>query len=195
MAETVRAFVAIELDSRLLKALDGLMARLQRELPSGALRWVRPEGIHLTLQFLGNVPTERVPAVVRALEGACAEVPPLTMEVAGLGCFPNLQRPNVLWVGVEEPTGQLLRLQRHVAQALEPLGFEPDQRGFHPHLTLARAARGARPADLRQVGTWVAGAEPVSLGTLRADHVSLMRSDLRPDGAVYTCLATIPLRG
>lgn len=195
MAETVRAFVAIELDSRLLQALDSLMARLQRELPSGALRWVRPEGIHLTLQFLGNVPVDRIPAVVRALEGACTGVPSLTMEVAGLGCFPNLQRPNVLWVGVEERTGQLLRLQRHVAQGLEPLGFEPDRRGFHPHLTLARAARGARPADLRQVGAWVAGAEPVSLGALRADHVSLMRSDLRPDGAVYTRLAAVPLKG
>ncbi|MGC8839519.1 MAG: RNA 2',3'-cyclic phosphodiesterase [Anaerolineae bacterium] len=195
MPEMVRAFVAIELDPSLLRALEDLMTRLQKALPPGALRWVRSEGIHLTLQFLGNVPADRVPAIVRALEEACAEVPPLTMEVRGLGCFPNLQRPNVLWVGVEERTGQLLRLQKHVAQALEPLGFEPDRRGFHPHLTLARTARGARPSDLRQIGTWVAGAKPLSLGTLQADHVSLMRSDLRPDGAVYTRLAAVPLKG
>ncbi|MBC7222928.1 MAG: RNA 2',3'-cyclic phosphodiesterase [Anaerolineae bacterium] len=195
MAEMVRAFVAIELSPGLVEALGALMARLRKELPASALRWVRPEGIHLTLQFLGNVPAEQVPAIVRALEGACAEVPPLTMEVGGLGCFPDVRRPRVLWVGVEEPTGQLLRLQRHVAQALEPLGYEPDRRGFHPHLTLARAARSARPADLRQVGAWVASAEPTVLGSLQADHVSLMRSDLRPTGAVYTRLAAVALGG
>jgi len=195
MAKTIRSFVAIELDPELVEGLGRLREQLRGELPQGALRWTRPGGIHLTLKFLGNVPVEETQAIVRALGEACAEIPSLSMEVGGLGCFPNNQRPRVIWVGMEEPTGQLARLQRHVEKALVPLGFEPEKRDFHPHLTLARAARNARPADLRRVGTWVAEAPPIALGTLEATILSLMRSDLRPDGAVYTRLAELPLGG
>lgn len=195
MAQRVRSFVAIELNAELLRAIEGLQKQLQNELPRGALRWVRPEGIHLTLQFLGNVQVEDVPAIIRALGSACSGVPPLTFHVAGLGCFPNPHRPRVLWVGVDEPSGQLARLQKRVEEALEPLGFPPERRGFHPHLTLARAARNARPADLRQVGGRVVDAPPIALGAMTAHYLSLMESDLRPDGAVYTRLAEVSLEG
>jgi 2'-5' RNA ligase len=98
-------------------------------------------------------------------------------------------------VGVEEGTGQLARLQERVERNLEILGFEPERRGFHPHLTLARANRSARPAELRQVGAWADGAGPVDLGSMEVTSLSLMRSDLRPTGAVYTRLKEIALGG
>ncbi|NLE76930.1 MAG: RNA 2',3'-cyclic phosphodiesterase, partial [Chloroflexi bacterium] len=107
---------------------------------------------------------------------------------------PNPQRLRVLWVGVAEPSGRLARLQSAVVEELQPLGFAPDK-AFHPHLTLARVARDAPAADLRAVAVWLEGAPQPTLGQMAAAQVSLIRSDLRPSGAVYTPLAHLPLGG
>ena len=195
MAGSIRSFIAIELASSILEEVARLQDDLQVTLPDRALRWTRPDGIHLTLKFLGNVEPEQILSVTGALEKACAEVPAFTIQVRNVGCFPNARRPRVLWVGVEEGTGQLARLQERLERNLEVLGFEPERRGFHPHLTLARASRSARPADLRQVGAWADEAEPVELGSMEVTSVSLMRSDLRPTGAVYARLKGVALGG
>ncbi|MDI7277312.1 MAG: RNA 2',3'-cyclic phosphodiesterase, partial [Anaerolineae bacterium] len=139
-SEGVRTFVAIELDVDLRTTLGELQGRLRRAPLARLGRWVAPEGIHLTLKFLGNVPAGRVPELGEALRRACARIAPFEIAIAGLGCFPSYQRPRVLWVGVEEPTGSLERLYSAVERELERVGFRPEGRPFTPHLTLARVS-------------------------------------------------------
>ncbi len=188
---TIRTFIAIELTAPILASLGDLQSRMQRDLPPKLLRWVRPEGIHLTLVFLGDIPVEQVDPIAEALTEACAGHSPFTVSVAGMGCFPNVRRPRVAWVGVEEPSGALARLQHDIEQALVPLGFRPEARAFSPHLTLGRVKGGGRQA-LEALGAYVERAK-VHIGAMKVQAVHLIRSDLRPSGAVYTELTVVPL--
>jgi 2'-5' RNA ligase len=188
---TMRAFIAIELTPPILGKLGDLQSRMQRDLPPKLLRWVRPEGIHLTLVFLGEIPVEQVDQIGEALHQACAGHAPFAVSIAGMGCFPNARRPRVVWVGVEEPSGTLARLHREIEGALEPLGFRPEARQFSPHLTLGRVKGGGRQA-IEALGAYVARAG-ARVGEMRVEAVHLMQSDLQPGGAVYTALAVVPL--
>lgn len=192
---TLRAFIAIELPDWLRDRLAQLQDELEVEGPPGVMRWVRPEGIHLTLKFLGEVPTAQLPDIQAGLARAAATVAPFTFRAEDLGCFPDTRRPNNVWVGVHEPTGALQRLQQAIEAQIGPLGYPPESRPFRPHLTLGRASRHARPADLRQFGELIARKPLPPLGTVEVNGVSLMKSDLRPDGALYTRLAYVPLSG
>lgn len=189
--DTVRAFTAIELDERLRNKLGDLQDRLHGDVPPGLVRWVRPEGIHLTLKFLGDVPAVQVPEIAQALQQACAKHAPFECAVSELGCFPNTTRPRVVWVGIQESGGVLAALQRDVDRAVAALGFEPEQRRFHPHLTLGRVKSRDREA-IAALGEYVSRAR-VKVGTIQANAVHLMRSDLLPGGAVYTALAVAEL--
>jgi len=191
--DTVRTFIAIELTPAILKRIGDLQARLKEDVPHGLVRWTRPGGIHLTLKFLGEVPVTQVDAIAEAMREACTPYASFSFAVGGLGCFPNPRRPRVIWVGVDEASGVLARLQRDVERAIKPLGYPPERRGFSPHLTLGRVKGRDRDA-LQALGTYVSRAQ-VRVGEMRATSVSLMRSDLLPGGAVYTELATAPLSG
>jgi 2'-5' RNA ligase len=151
------------------------------------------EGIHLTLKFLGNVAESDLPAIKAALAQIGQQHAPFAFTVGGLGCFPNVRRPRVVWVGIQEQTGTLAGLQRDVEKGLVPLGFEAEKRAFHPHLTLGRTKRGLRSADQRRLGEILAGVEVGELDRINVESFHLMRSDLRPSGAVYTALATFDL--
>jgi len=192
---TLRTFIAIELPASLHARLEEIQDQLEAETPARLVRWVRPEGIHLTLKFLGDTPDNRVEAIKAGLARAAATVAPFQFEVKDLGCFPNTRRPNNVWVGVHEPSGALARLQRAVEEAISPLGYPPEGRAFHPHLTLGRTNRNARPLELQQFGELVARTPQPSLGTVQVTGISLVKSDLRPDGAIYTRLAFVPLSG
>ncbi len=193
-SDKVRSFVAIELDVHLSAALRELQGRLQRAPLARLGRWVSPEGIHLTLKFLGNVPTDRVPELEQALRRACARIASFPIGIAGLGCFPSLQRPRVLWVGVEEPTGSLQHLYSAVEHELERAGFRPEDRPFTPHLTLARIHDHATNRERAEFGAWVREQAIDRVGAMEVREVCLMRSVLRPGGAVYSRLATVPLQ-
>ncbi len=193
--KTIRSFIAIELSENILAAIADLQKQLKNQVPKDTVRWVQPEGIHLTLQFLGDVPLPKIEPIAQALVTACAPFRPFSITVGGLGCFPNLRRPRVTWVGVEEPTGTLAALQKAVERALIPLGFTPEKRAFHPHLTLGRTRRQASRDQAQALGTLVSKTSLPLLGQMEVQWVSLMRSDLRPTGAVYTQLATAPLQG
>ena len=188
---TVRAFVAIELPPHILTHLENLQSRMKQDVPAGLVRWVKSEGIHLTLQFLGDVPTTQIEAIAAAIQAVCVSYTPFVFHVGGLGCFPNLRRPNVIWVGVDEPGGILPRLQRDIEQSLKPLGFKPEDRKFSPHLTLGRI-KGGRPAELQALGEYITHSK-VQIGEAQAAAVHLIRSELLPGGAVYTSLAEAPL--
>jgi len=191
----VRTFIAIELDETINAALADLQGQLKAKIPQGSVRWVKPGGIHLTLKFLGDVPANRIEEIERALTQACAEFPAFSLSVGGLGCFPNPQRPRVVWVGVQEESETLAGLQKAIEDGMEKLGFAPEGRKFHAHLTLGRARRRTSSGDVRRLGRLVKECDIGQLGRMEARAVSLVKSDLRPTGAVYTQLATVRLEG
>ncbi len=193
--EQIRAFIAIELSEDILSAIADLQRQIKKQVPEGTVRWVKPGGIHLTLQFLGDVPAVKINSIAQALTAACAPFHPFSVTVGGLGCFPNAKRPRVTWVGVDEPTGTLAALQKAIERAMVPLGFTPERRAFHPHLTLGRTKRQATRDQAQALGTLITTTQIPFLGQMNVRQVCLIRSDLRPTGAVYTRLAAAPLAG
>lgn len=193
--EQIRSFIAIELSEQILAAIAAIQRDFQKKVPAGVVRWVRPEGIHLTLQFLGDVPADRIKAVAEGVSIGCRGLSPFTVEVGNVGCFPNLTRPRVVWVGVSEPGGLLGRLQRQIQDNMEALGFAPEDRAFNPHLTLGRVGKDAAAGDVRRLGEMVASARVGAIGQMTVGKASLIRSDLKPGGAVYTRLAESTLSG
>ncbi len=186
---TLRTFIAIDLSPELRANLGDLQDRLRGELGRGSVRWVQPQGIHLTLKFLGDTRREQLDEIQRALARAAATVEPFTVSAGGAGCFPNARQPRVVWVGLEETSGALLRLRNAVESEVSPLGFPTEKRPFQPHLTLGRVQRGASSADVRRVGQVVAATTTGALGEMAVSAVSFIKSDLRPTGAVYTTLS------
>ena len=191
----LRTFIAIELDPAIATALRELQDDMRRLLPQRLVRWVRPEGIHLTLKFLGDTPADRQAEIERALTAAAAEAPPCSLAVQGLDCFPDRRRPRVIWVGISEPTGRLRALWRSIGENMSVLGWPAEKRGFQPHLTLGRVQRHASPVDRRGIGEAVGRANVGWLGGMDVQAVSFIKSDLRPTGAVYATLAEVSLRG
>jgi len=189
----LRTFIAIELDEPLRVALAAVQAKFKRQAPPGSVKWVAPDGIHLTLKFLGDTPASRAAEIAAALARACEGIPPFEFTVEGRGCFPNTRRPRVIWVAVRSHGPWLAKLQGAVERYVAPLGWPEEERGFSPHLTLGRVARSANPAAETAVGRMVEQAVVEQIGTQRVTAVSLIKSDLRPTGAVYTTLVTVPL--
>jgi 2'-5' RNA ligase len=189
----VRSFVAIDLPETMKDSLETLVEDLRRKVPRDSVRWTQISGIHLTLKFLGDVAGEDLAGLRAALAEAGKRHVPFTCIVGGLGCFPGARKPRVVWVGIREVTGSLAALQRDIDESLAPWGFESEKRGFHPHLTLGRMKRNVRRGDQHRVGEVIATTEVGDLGQIEVDSFRLMRSDLRPDGAVYTPLSIVSL--
>jgi len=192
--EKIRTFIAIELDESIKDSLTKLQERLKGEAPRGSVRWVRSEGIHLTLKFLGDVPADQIGEITRALQKSCQGFAPFSLSCGELGCFPNLKRPRVVWVGIQEETGTLAQLQKAIEENVAPLGYPPEKRKFSPHLTIGRVQKRVGSGDLRRLGEVVGASEIGTLGQMEVRSVNLMRSDLRPSGAVYTRLAEAELK-
>jgi 2'-5' RNA ligase len=190
---TVRAFIAIPLPADLLDQIGRLQRKLEIDVPPRSVRWVRASGIHLTLKFLGDTAVERLPAIKSALGVIARIAPPCPFTVSELGCFPNSSRPRVIWVGVQEPTGRMAALQAAVEEAMETLGYEPERRGFTPHLTLGRVHRRASSRDRTGIGKVVAAKKIGPLGEVPGDRFELIQSVLKPTGAEYTTLEAFVL--
>jgi len=191
--EKMRLFVAIPLPEPLLAQLGRVQRRLEQEIPPRSVRWVRPEGIHLTLKFMGDTPADKLPATQQALAAVARNSPTCTFTVGEIGCFPNPNRPRVVWVGIQEPEERLAVIQDAIEEALAPLGYPPEGRGFTPHLTLGRVRRRADRRDAARVGEVAAGTTVGTLGRVSAGHFALIRSTLKPTGAEYTTLAEFRL--
>lgn len=189
--EQIRSFIAIELSPQIREELEALQNRLQ----SGGrfrARWVKPDGIHLTLKFLGNVAADKIEDISGVIEEAASGIPPFRLEVGELGAFPNLKNVRVVWLGMEGDMEQLTLLQHRVETGLEPIGFPPEKREFKPHLTLARLNDRAGKEERLECGRKIAETEfePVSM---QVESVSLMRSRLERSGAVYSRLHSVNL--
>jgi 2'-5' RNA ligase len=172
-------FLALEIPAALLRVLEVLQERLRRS--EEGWRWVRPEGLHVTLRFLGEVAPERLPALSPLWRDAATSAAAAEIEVGGLGTFPPRGRPRVLWVGLRDRSGgNLAACAAALERAARSAGFPPEERPFAPHLTLARAASGAAPQRPR--------AEVGVLGAFPAGELTLFRSVPGRSGAVYSAL-------
>ncbi|MBP7691484.1 MAG: RNA 2',3'-cyclic phosphodiesterase [Anaerolineales bacterium] len=192
---SVRVFAALELPDAVVHRLAAVMMALRAAVPARSVRWARPEGLHLTLQFYGEVDRERVPALETALAAAAAGAEPLTLNLAGLGAFPTAARARVVWVGVAGDLERLRALQAAVEAGGRPLGFQPDERGFHPHLTLGRVNGPLPPTEQHRLADALARIRPPAGSVFTLDALSLMRSEPQGGGSVYTRLWAAPLSG
>jgi len=188
----LRLFVACELPSEMKAALTALQDALRRE-GAPSVRWVRPEGIHLTLKFLGAVPTGRVADIRAALAPTVEGIRPLGLSLGSLGAFGGRRGTRVVWVGVEGDVERVSELQRRVETALARLGFPPEGRAFSPHLTLARVPDHVGSADRERLWDLTKALATPQAAPAIIRELSLMRSILGPGGAVYERLAAFPL--
>ena len=190
----VRAFVAVDLPEDVERAM-GAAAQSLRDARIEGLRIVRPEGIHLTLKFLGDVPESRVDEIGHAVSESVAGHQRFEVSTGGFGAFPNTRRPQVLWVGLAGRLEPLMGLQADVDAALSRLGFQTETRPFHPHLTLARLDR-RMPAGARRASLDALESTGLSVGMpIPVRSVSLVQSILGRGGARYVRLFTARLAG
>lgn len=196
----MRLFTALSISPEIREALEEKVGRIG--FKGDGVRWVEPSLWHVTLKFLGEVPKEKVPLVTGALEEATSGTAPFPWECRGLGGFPDLARPRVLWAGVDVGRIQMVELAGRVEEALARAGFPREARPFHPHLTLGRAAgsarggRGRRPAPMaRKVLDAFLREEATLFGRASAEEVLLMESRLGPGGPVYRKIASLSLTG
>ena len=194
----LRAFVAVELDASLRQALAQVQATLRYQLqltvgPDVRIQWVKPESIHLTLKFLGDIPEEQASDIQAALVRVVGGHSRFTVDVEGLGVFPDVRAPRVVWVGLTDHVDTLTRLAADVETGLAALGFPPEARPFNPHLTLARIKERSRDVG-QALSTGGVLTQDARLGALPVAALSLMKSDLQPSGSVYTQLCHLPLK-
>jgi RNA 2',3'-cyclic 3'-phosphodiesterase len=180
----IRAFIAIELPCTVKSFLNRVSSELKR--CSADVKWVKPESMHLTLKFLGNTGRDRISLIESALRTACADRMSMNMMVNGVGAFPNLAKPRVIWVGLKDLSGGLISLAAQVEEAAASLGFEREKRSFSPHLTLGRVRSSAGSRDLIEA---VRQQMETSGPTFVADRVVLFQSVLKPSGAEYIALS------
>jgi 2'-5' RNA ligase len=184
----IRAFIAITLPVALQRALKDVQAICQ-PLPI-AWRWVPPSHWHLTVKFLGDVPAERLAPVVQAMEQAMSGQQPFVLMARALGCFPQPARPRVLWMGLDDTEGALLRLFQRLEAALRERGFPPEERPLRPHVTLARIRQVPRGAHFR---TLLQTYHEYRFGDVPVTALHLFQSQLHREGAVYTLLHSAAL--
>jgi 2'-5' RNA ligase len=183
----IRAFIAVTLTELVIEEIAKIRMLLQET--RGDLRWARMESLHVTLKFLGDIHRHQVEPILEALHKIVSIHSPLCIIVQGLGVFPNVRRPRVLWVGLKGEG--LTELSEAIETALMPLDFPPEDRQFMPHLTLGR---------VRSLRGWenllprVKEHENTLFGESMIDRVTLYQSNLRPEGAIYTSLGSVPFQ-
>jgi len=164
------------------------IARLQEQLGGRAIRWVDAEAIHLTLRFLGEIDDRTAALIGSVLDEICANSATTRIGVGGLGGFPSLSRPRVIWIGVQQSERELDRLQAEIEARVIKLGIDGEDRTYHPHLTLGRLRREATPSEVKLLADRLQGIQIAELGAVGVEGVSLMRSELTGAGAVYSRL-------
>ena len=190
--EQVRSFIAIELPDELKLGLTQLQSRLKLGKQPW-VKWVEPHSIHLTLKFLGSIPVDKIGEITRAMEEAAQGIPPFHLEVSDLGVFPNLRRVQVAWVGISGQLDKLGQLQQGIESNLARLGFTSESRPFTPHLTLARVRDRASLEERQRFGQLIAGTKFEAVYAIEVDAISLMRSQLTREGAIYSRISSVGL--
>jgi 2'-5' RNA ligase len=190
--EKFRAFIAIRIGSNALERVHRIQRCLADRLSSGAVQWAAPDQIHLTLQFLGNVPAGLLDPLTLALRDACRKISPFGLATGGLGCFPNDRAPRILWVGLHGDLEALADLQRSIAEKVVPFIERAESRPFHPHLTIGRIKHPDRKTT-RLLGRLIKEVTLPSVDEWRVQEIELIKSEISSLGAVHTPLHMIGL--
>jgi 2'-5' RNA ligase len=188
----LRAFIAVEIPIEIRQNIQKETAILRREI-GGLVRWVSAENMHLTLKFLGDISPSSVEFLIQMLRNEAETVSGFSFQLTGLGSFPSLRRPRVIYAGIQAPAG-LVALQRGIESASRRLGHEPEERPFSPHLTLGRVKQNVTADEQQKIRRVMDGTQVDVLGTARVDSVHLYKSELKPGGSVYTRLYSAPLK-
>lgn len=189
--EFIRTFIAIELTHEVQREMDLIQDRLNLKKEPG-VKPVNPESTHLTLRFLGPTPADKIEEIRAAIQLAAENVRPFALELKGVGCFPNNRSPRVIWVGLAgEET--MMQLQTQLEDSLAELLIKSETRPFSAHLTLARIRDDATPASRRRVGEAVENMAYEPGFKFPVDHVSFIKSVLKPAGPEYSILHRIDL--
>src|SRR5215510_12914936 len=183
----IRAFIAVEIDPQIVRQISVTVADLKPRIPG--IRWVPQTNLHFTIKFLGNIKDSKIEPIAQALELALHPFPRFTINAKGLGVFPDLKRPRVLWIRLEGK--ELSKLASKVETALEPLGFGPEKRDFKPHLTVGRWRQLDRPSrELREeLERWKGHA----LGEYTEQQVIFFQTDLKREQHIYHSLKFVYL--
>lgn len=188
MSDNLRTFIAIDIPGNILSEI--------RELQEGIkdygfkIRWVRPESIHLTLKFLGDIKAVKINEIAEAISKTVVRYTPISLQAKGVGVFPGIKRPQVLWVGLAGQLEPLVSLQKTLDENLETIGFPVEKRPFKGHLTMGRMKA---KIDVKKFGDVLMTFRSFESEAFTADRIILYKSELKPSGAVYTELASASL--
>jgi len=186
----IRSFLAIELPKAILKKIEEIEAELRST--HADVRWVSLEKIHLTLKFFGNIEESKIDSISKSIEEPAQKTAPFSLKVRGVGAFPDLKNPRVIWMGLVDGKEVLVSFQEQIDHQLKEIGFQSENRPFHPHLTLGRmkSSRGKKELVERMEEH-----KEEEFGDLQVERVILFKSDLRPTGPIYTALRELKLGG
>lgn len=184
----IRSFLAIELPEAIRRKIEEVQKDLK--LSHADVRWVSPEKIHLTLKFFGSIDESRIDPIVKSIGGPTQTSSPFSLAVRGMGAFPHLKNPRVIWMGLVGEKEILPSFQRELEKELRKIGFESEDRPFHPHLTLGRMKSNQGRDEL--IGRMEKYREE-QFGDFQVEKVVLFKSDLRPSGPIYTPLKELRL--
>jgi len=182
MSDEWRTFCAIDLSPEVRERLAGHAQQLRQKNPEANASWSRPENVHLTLKFFGDVPTQNLPKISAAASRVAKQFSTFQIRIGGTGVFPRRSRPQVLWIGVEDSGGQLSDLQQRLEEELAREGFAKEDRGYRPHLTIARLRR---PEEARRLAEAHIETKFSSI-EFPVNEFVLFRSELSPKGSRYT---------
>ncbi|QDT09011.1 RNA 2',3'-cyclic phosphodiesterase [Planctomycetes bacterium K23_9] len=184
----IRSFIALPLAG----SISGGAAKLIRKLSDldGGIKWVPTDNLHLTLKFLGDVDNTEVHDICEVISDVCYQFDPFPLKFVGTGAFPDLDRPRVLYIGAEDPTGALVEMVSQIETQLADLGFKPEPRDYRPHLTIGRSRNRRISAEALEVLQDHAEKE---FGEMETDVVELIASFLDKGGPTYNVMDTIEL--
>ena len=181
----MRTFIAIDIPENIKDSIELYVSPLKGE--RAKITWVKSGNVHITLKFLGEIPEEKVPEIYKCLEKCVKGLKPFEVEITGAGGFPDMRRPRIIWVGLKKGTDELKKLANSIDDELSNLDFEKEKRGFKPHLTIGRVKY------INDISGFIDKMSRLKFegGTFTADEIFIIKSELKPTGAVYTKLESI----
>lgn len=183
----LRCFIAIVIPDSLKKQIIEMTDLLKKY--DADIKWVNPENIHLTLKFLGNTPQSLLTKINETINEAVLPYSPFYIKIYGTGVFPHKKHPRVIWIGIKD-SEILINLRNAIEQSISSLGYQKDEKGFKPHLTLGRVRS---QKGIMHIINSLEDFKDKDFGSIYVDNIKLMKSDLKPKGAEYSCLYDIPI--
>ncbi len=184
----IRTFIAIDVPEKIKEQIFEVEKELIKSCNEG-VKWEEKEKFHITLKFLGDVNENAIDSIYDVLSENLTGFGKFSVIYKGVGCFPDLKRPRVIWIGCEDPSGKLFELQKIVEEKMSELGFEKEDKEYHPHVTLGRVK------NPRNISNLIKKIESINFESEAGEvtEVLIMKSDLKPSGSVYTVLRKIKL--